>query len=230
MNRRTRLLAPALLLLAGAVLLWIASRVVWLDVVAFNDQSGEATRALVGSEWQPALVPVALGAVAAVAAVSLVRGAGARAVGGVIALLGVAAGGLMVSSLGEPDRDRVHAVVTSEEDLGRANAGPGAADAQNIPEWSEISEASVRPLGAVLTGAGAITLVAAGVFVIIRPARKVGGVDRYVTPAARRDSARVGASSEVARGESGEDITGQAGDDSGRDLWQELDEGRDPTG
>ncbi|HHX85352.1 MAG TPA: TIGR02234 family membrane protein, partial [Actinomycetales bacterium] len=77
MTPRNRLLVPVVLLLLGAVLLWAASRTAWLEVVAFNDQSGEARRTLVGADWQPALVPIALGAVAAVAAVALVRGTGA---------------------------------------------------------------------------------------------------------------------------------------------------------
>lgn len=232
MSRRSTLLSPVVLLLAGAVLLWIASRVVWMDVVAFNDQSGEARRALVGTDWQPALVPLAVGALAAVAAVALVRGAGARVIGGVIALLGVAAGGLMFSSFGEPDTNRAHSVVTSEEDLGRTNAGPGTTGSQSVPEWSEITEIEVRPLGAGLTGAGALALVAAGAFVMVRPARKVGGEDRYVTPAARRGSAPAGAGAENGekREPVGEVTPGEAAADTGRDLWQELDEGRDPTG
>ena len=41
MTHRARLLVPVVLLVVGAALLWVASRMVWLDVVAFNDQSGE---------------------------------------------------------------------------------------------------------------------------------------------------------------------------------------------
>lgn len=214
MTTRSRLLLPVVLLLVGAALLWIASRVPWLDVVAFNDQSGEARRTLVGADWQPALVPLAVGAVAAVAAVALVRGTAARVVGVVIAALGVAAGALLASALGEVETGRVHAVVTTEEDRGRTNAGPGAAGSQAIPEWSEITDTSTRPLGAVVTGAGALTLLVAGVLVIVWPARTVRRDDRYVTPAARRAEA----------------AAGETEADTGRGLWEELDDGRDPTG
>ena len=213
MTQRSRILIPVVLLLAGAGLLWVASRMVWLDVVAFNDQSGQARRSLVGAEWQPALVPLALGALAAVAAVSLVRGAAARAVGAVIVLLGIATGALMVSAVGEVDPGRLHSAVTGEEGLGRTNAGPGATGSQSIPEWSVITEVSTRAPGPALTGAGAVALLAAGVVPILRPARKVPRDDRYVTPAVRRGSA-----------EAGENTT-----DAGRDLWRELDDGRDPT-
>lgn len=230
MSRRSTLLTPVILLLIGAALLWIASRVVWMDVVVFNDQSGEASRALVGTDWQPALVPLAVGAVAAVAAVALVRGAGARLVGGVIALLGIAAGGLMFSSFGEPDTNRAHSVVTSEEDLGRTNAGPGTTGTPAVPEWSDVTEIEVHPLGAGLTGAGAIALIASGAFVMTRPASKVGGDDRYVTPAERREKTRAGAESDEKRSGEGEVAPGEATADTGRDLWTELDEGRDPTG
>ncbi len=213
MTTRSRLLRPVVLLLVGAALLWVASRVAWLDVVAFNDQSGEARRTLVGADWQPALVPLAVGSVAAVAAVALVRGTAARVVGVVIAALGVAAGALLVSTLGEVDTGRVHAVVTSEEDRGRTNAGPGAAGSQAIPEWSEITDTSTRPLGAVVTGAGALTLLVAGALVVVWPARTERRDDRYVTPAARRAEASAG----------------ETESDTGRGLWEELDDGRDPT-
>lgn len=240
-------MTPVVLLLVGAVLLWIASRVVWLDVTAFNDQSGEALRALVGTEWQPALVPLALGALAAIAAVGLVRGAGARVVGGIIALLGVAAGGLMFSALGEPDKSHAHSVVTSEENLGRTNSGPGTTGSQSVPEWSEITEITVHPVGAGLTGAAALALLAAGAFIMVRPTRKVGGDDRYVTPAARRENARTDATSGTGTGVAakagaesvsasgatraaqGDVAPGESTADTGRDLWLELDEGRDPT-
>ena len=214
MIQRLRILVPVVLLLVSAVLLWAASRMVWLDVAAFNDQSGLAQRALTGGDWRPALVPLALGSVAAVAAVALVRATAARAVGVVIALLGVAAGALMVTSLGEVDTGRVHSVVTSDEGLARTDAGPGSAGAESIPPWSEVTEVSVRPAGPAVAGAAAVALLGAGVVVMARPARAVQRDDRYVTPAARREEA-------AAAGGDG---------DAGRDLWQELDDGRDPTG
>ena len=214
MSQRLRILVPVVLLLVSAVLLWAASRMVWLDVAAFNDQSGLAQRALTGGDWRPALVPLALGSVAAVAAVALVRATAARAVGVVIALLGVAAGALMVTSLGEVDTGRVHSVVTSDEGLARTDAGPGSVGAESIPPWSEVTEVSVRPAGPAVAGAAAVALLGAGVVVMARPARAVQRDDRYVTPAARREEA-------AAAGGDG---------DAGRDLWQELDDGRDPTG
>lgn len=228
MTQRARLMVPVLLLFVSALLLWIASRVTWLDVATFNHQSGEIARSLLGTDWQPALMPVALGAVAAVAAVALVRGVGARAVGGVIALLGVAAGGLMLSGLGEPDAERAHAVVTGDQEIGRTDAGPGTGDTQRVPEWSQVTGLVTHPLGPLLTGAGALTLLGAGVVVIVRPAHRVRGDDRYVTPAARRDVRAETSPEPGHRATSGAD--GATPGDSGRDLWQELDEGRDPTG
>lgn len=213
MTRRTRLLAPVVLLLLAAVLLWVASRMVWLDVAAFNDQSGESRRALSGGDWQPALVPLALGSLAAIAAVALVRGVAARAVGAVIALLGVATVSLLFSALGEVDENRVHTVITSDEGQARTDAGPGAEGSESVPQWSSITEVSTRSPGPALTGLGAVALLGAGLVVMIRPARPVERDDRYVTPAARR------AETAAAGGEN----------DEGRDLWRELDDGHDPT-
>lgn len=229
MNSRARLLVPVVLLLVGAALLWIASRMVWLDVAAFNDQSGEARRSLTGAEWQPALVPLALGALAAIAAVALVRGLAARAVGAVIALLGAAAVALLISSVGGVDAERVHTVITSDEGVARTNAGPGAEGSESIPEWSRITELSTRPVGPALTGAGAAALLAAGLVVLARPARPVRRDDRYVTPAVRREEAAAGGATGGAGGAGGQG-SGDADGDAGRDLWLELDEGRDPTG
>ena len=203
-----------ILLVIAAVLLWVASRMVWLDVVAFNDQSGEARRALSGGDWQPALVPLALGSLAAIAAVALVRGVAARAVGAVIALLGAATGTLMFSSLGDVDQDRVHTVITSDEGQARTDAGPGAQGSESVPQWSNVTEVSTRSPGPVLTGVGAVALLAAGLVVMIWPARPVERDGRYVTPAARREEAAAAAE----------------GDGEGGDLWRELDDGRDPTG
>lgn len=214
MNQRSRLLVPVVLLLVGAILLWIASRVVWLDVEAFNDQSGTAARSLAGGQWQPALVPLALGAVAAIAAVALVRGLGARIVGAVVALLGVAAATLAFSGIGGIDADRVHSIVTSAEGPARTNAGPDQTGTAAVPVWSQISEISARSTGPAATGAGAAALLAAGLLVMVRPAAAVRRDDRYVTPAARR--------AEKASADGG-------GSDTGSDLWQDLDDGNDPT-
>lgn len=224
MSQRLRLLVPVVLLLVGAALLWSASRAVWLEVAAFNDQSGLAERSLTGADWQPALVPLALGAVAAVAAVALVRGLGARAVGVVIALLGVGAGALALSALGEVDTDRVHSVITSGEELGRTNAGPGAGGSESVPEWSRVTETTVNAAGPFASGAGAAALLAAGLVVVVAPARRVRRDDRYVTPAARRQGRAAGDTG------TGAGSGSRSETDTDRDLWQELDDGRDPTG
>lgn len=214
MTQRVRLLIPVVLLLVGAVLLWIASRVAWLDVEAFNDQSGAVARTLTGGDWQPALVPLALGAVAAIAAVALVRGLGARVVGAVIALLGVAGVALALSGVGGIDSERVHSIVTSSEGMARTNAGPGDTGTAAVPVWSQITELSTRPAGPAATGAGAVALLAAGLVVMLWPAHALRRDDRYVTPAARR----------AEKAAAGERET-----DAGRDLWQDLDDGNDPT-
>ena len=80
--------------------------------------------------------------------------------------------------------------------------------------WSQITEISTRSAGLVATGAGALALLAAGLVVMTRPAQAVRRDDRYVTPAARREEAADAAGAEQ---------------ESGRDLWQDLDDGHDPT-
>ena len=212
-GRRTAVLAAVLLLLLAALLLWAASRVTWLDVTAYNDQSGAARRLIVGSAWQPALVPLALGSVAGVAAVALVRGTAARLVGVVLLLLGIAGSALVPGALGAVDTDRVHSVVTSS-DGGTASTSSGrtgtqgAAD-QPLPPWSEVTAVDTRLPGPVLTGLAASALAAAGLLLMARPPAPVARDGRYLSPAARREKS---AKPAVERG-----------------MWESLDAGEDPT-
>lgn len=212
-TRRSTVLPVVLMLLLGALLLWAASRVTWLEVSAYNDQSGPARRSIGGSGWQPALVPLALGAAAGMAAVALVRGTAARLVGAVLLLLGIGGAALLPGSLGEVDVDRVHSVVTSG-DVGTARTSSGGSGAdgsadQPLPPWSEITDVVTRPVGPLLTGLAALALGGAGLVLILRPPAPVARDDRYLSPGARRRDADAPS---VERG-----------------MWESLDAGDDPT-
>src|SRR5699024_6407797 len=122
-----------------------------------------------------------------------------------------------------------HAVITSADDVGRTNAGPGVEGSQSGPEWAVVTGMTVHPLGGVLTGAGAVTLLVAGAFGMIRPARRVRQDARFVTPAARREAARAGTAAGGGGPEPGAAPSDGAPEGPARDLWQELDAGRDPT-
>lgn len=224
---RARVLPVVVLLLLAALLLWAASRVTWLVVTAANDQSGEAVRSLGGGQWQPALVPLALGALAGVAAVALVRGLAARVVGVVLVALGLAGGSLLVGTLGEVDLDHVHAAVTSGEgeggaSSGRTNAGAGAGAGQGLPEWSEVTAVTTRPVGPALTAAGAFALVLGGGLLAARPPARTARDERYEAPAQRAGGRPSDTAGTPARGDA-------ASADHGRELWDSLDSGDDPT-
>lgn len=255
MTARARILLPVVLLALGALALWGSSHVTWLEVTAFNDQSGAATRELGGARWQPALVPVALGALAAIAAVALVRGTAARLVGSVVVVLAIAAGSSLASTVGRVDRDRVHATVTADfggaasTSSGTSRTGGSGGDDQALPAWSEITDVTATPLGPGLAGLGALLVLCAGLVMALRPAPPRARDDRYTTPATRRaravgDSdaesaggtdAEAGTEPDATAGEAGAGGAGQAVEtrsaatDTNRELWDALDEGEDPT-
>jgi uncharacterized membrane protein (TIGR02234 family) len=68
----TRLAQLLLLVSAGA--LWVASRMVWVEVTSFDGLGQPKTTALNGASWSTALVPLAVLLLAAAVAVLAVRG------------------------------------------------------------------------------------------------------------------------------------------------------------
>ncbi len=63
-----------LLLLLSAGALWVASRMVWVEVQSFDGLGQPKTTALTGASWSTALVPLALLLLAAAVAALAVRG------------------------------------------------------------------------------------------------------------------------------------------------------------
>lgn len=63
-----------LLLVLGAAVLWVASRLTWVDVQSFDGLGQPKTSTLTGAQWSTALIPLALLVLAAAVAVLAVRG------------------------------------------------------------------------------------------------------------------------------------------------------------
>ena len=209
---------PVLLLVLGALGLWVSSRFTWVSVEAFNDQSGPALRDLAGADWQPGLVALALGAVAAVLGVVLTREFAARAVGAVVVILGVGAGALAIGGFTEPDTDRVHSVVTQADDSSSTTEGAasGAASSDTdgaLPAWSQIVEVEQHPVGPAIALVGSLLVLVAGAMLVVSPPPRTRVDSKYETPGARREQA-AGASADA---------------DDPRTLWESIEAGEDPT-
>jgi uncharacterized membrane protein (TIGR02234 family) len=146
-----------LLLVLGAVVLWIASRLTWSWSRELTALRGTVVVTQRGSEVAAALVPLAILALAAVAAVLAIGGWWRRLVGIVVVIAGLAA------------------VWTGAGDL------PGVFGAH--PDGYPLSQVVTGHLLAVLAG---LFVVAAGVLVVrnARTLPRMGG--NYEAPAGRR--------------------------------------------
>lgn len=191
-------IAQALLVL-GALALWGASRLPWVEVRTSDGLGQPKTSTLSGADWSTALVPLALVLLAAAAAALAVRGVLLRAVAVLVALAGAGIAYLGISQWVVQDV---------------AVRGAGLAE---VPVWALVGSQRFYIGAAVAIAAAVIALVAAGL--LMRSAARARSVTaRYAAPGARRDAVR----SEATEG------TGTQGM-SERMMWDALDEGSDPT-
>lgn len=206
--KRNRSIALLLVVLAAAGL-WAAGRMRYVTAQIFDDKTGEFTRSLVGSVWDPAATPLALAMLAclilSLAMQPLIR----RALGVVVVLLAATASFRSVSLLTtDVDLSRVRDLLVSGVATQRQNAP------ETISDWAQVTSAEVHTLPVILAIVSAALGVFGGVILTMQPGEKTEGNSRYVTPEVRRESVH-------------EDL--EANPDSGRVLWDALDAGVDPT-
>ena len=206
--KRIRQIALLFVVLSAAGL-WGASRLKFVTVAVDDDKAGASTKELVGSVWDPALVPIALAMVAALILSIAVQPMIRRVLGVVIVALAAIASFRAVQLL------------SSDVDLARAKSllSSGAAtqkesDPVQISEWAQVISGQVHSLGIVLVLVAAALGVVGGAILILRPGQQSKGHSRYETP-------------EVRRADAEEDLAENP--DSTRVLWDALDAGVDPT-
>jgi uncharacterized membrane protein (TIGR02234 family) len=190
-----------LLLVVAAAALWTASRLPWVVIRSFDGLGPPRSVTLSGASWSTALLPFAVLQLAAAVAALAVRGWLLRALAVLLALVSLAVGYLGVSLWAIPD------VAARGADLAR------------IP--------LVTLVGSERHYAGAVAAVVAAVCTLIaavllmRSASTIGsardGTTKYDSPGARRSMARR------------DDADAADRQMSERMIWDELDEGRDPT-
>ncbi|WP_190822430.1 Trp biosynthesis-associated membrane protein [Saccharopolyspora pogona] len=177
-----------LLALVAAGLMWGASALTWVGQRYRTPFGTEVTGGFTGEDLRPELVPMALAALAAVAAVLATGGLFRRVVGVLIAV----AGGLLAW--------RAAQLYTS----GWFATGKPA----DVPPGSTpIGELSSQPYGPLLMAAGALLLFVAGLLVAFRAGRMPAMGAKYSAPGAAKPRSH----------------------DPERQMWNDLDAGRDPT-
>lgn len=207
-SRRTGRIG-ALLLGIGALILWLGSRSTWMTVSVFDDLSGDSVHELVGAVWSAESTAVALLLLVAMVAGLALRRLGRR-VTGVVAVLAAALSSWTPLTLlvGEPDPQRAHSLLTS------GAASQVASDPVSIASWAQVTGIEVSVAGPVLALLGSAIAVFGGVLLALRPGADGPQLNKYERRAARRERLQ-------------EDLA--TSPDSGRVMWDALDDDIDPT-
>ncbi|KIQ19659.1 TIGR02234 family membrane protein [Rhodococcus sp. MEB064] len=192
----------AVLLALAALALWASSRMTWVTVVSSDGLGEQQTTRLVGGTWAAATTPLAIAAIAAVAALFAIRGRWTVVLAGLIALVAVAA------------------AIPSVQLLVSGATADRAGSLAELPGRAEVISAEANRAPAALAFAGALLALAAAV-TVARSARSTRGLsDRYDSPAVRRDRAEQTVLA---------DPDDPAEEPSERAIWDALDSGLDPT-
>lgn len=221
--RRRQLLA-ALLLIAAAVALWSASRMVWATLTITDGLSPVRARDVKGSDWSPWLVPLALVFLAAIAAGAALRGWALRLVAVLVALGGVLAAIPAVSLM-----------VSGDNDVYAAKA------IDLSPRYSLLATTSNSWAGVVVAFGAALAV--AGAVMLLRVAGGQRMSSKYQSPAVRRaevekqafrakrdrEAGAAGATDIATRDGAPADGSAAGAPESERLLWDALDTGLDPT-
>lgn len=198
-----------LLAVLSAIGLWVAGRLKFVTAHVSDDKAGDSIKTLVGSVWDPAMVPLALAMVAAVILTLAVQPLIRRILGAAIAVLAAVASFRSVTLLtSDVDLARAKSILTS------GSATQRATKPVQISDWAQVTEAHVHSLPVILALVAAALGVIGGVLLIMRPGKASKGHSRYETPENRRAGAQ-------------EDLAENP--DNPRALWDVMDTGVDPT-
>lgn len=199
----------ALLLALGGVLLLLSARMTWLEVAVFDDKSGSALIEMVGSAWSTETTALALVLLAGAVAALALRRLGRRTVAILSALAAIGASWAPLSLLaGEPDPERAHSLLTAGAASQRAN------DPVSISQWAVIDGISVSTAGPVLAMVACAIALFGAVLIAVRPGTDGAKMNKYERAEARREKLT-------------QDL--ESDPDSGRVMWDALDEDIDPT-
>ncbi|AWB81617.1 TIGR02234 family membrane protein [Corynebacterium yudongzhengii] len=199
----------ALLLGLGALILWIGSRMRWVSVDVNDELSGASQHELVGATWSTESMAVALVLLVAMIAGLALRRLGRRLSGiiGALAAVGVSLTPVRLLTAGA-DPERAHNLLLTGAASQRADAPV------SIAEWAEVTATSVQAAGPVVALIGAAVAVFGAVLLATQPGADGAKMNKYERAAARREKLA-------------EDLENSP--DSGRVMWDALDDDIDPT-
>ena len=201
--------AALLLVILSAMGLWIAGRLKFVTANVSDDKAGDSVKTLVGSVWDPAMVPLALAMIAAVILTLAVQPVVRRILGAVVALLAAVASFRSVMLLtSDVDLARAKSILTS------GSATQRATKPVQISDWAQVTDAHVHTMPVLLALVAAALGVIGGVLLMMQPGKASKGHSRYETPENRRAGAQ-------------EDLAENP--DNPRALWDVMDTGVDPT-
>lgn len=194
---------------AGALVVWISSRMNWVSIEAFDDKSGNTTQSIVGATWSTEIMAFALALLAAFAAALVLKKTGRRVIGVLAALIAI---GASLSPLGlltqEPDAERARTLLTSGVASQKASSGTLLSD------WAEITNITTHPLAAVVAMLGCALALVGGIVLAMRPGENTAKSNQYERKEARAQKIHTDLKEEP---------------DSGRVMWDALDEDIDFT-
>lgn len=194
---------------AGALVVWISSRMNWVTIEAFDDKSGSVTQSIVGATWSTEIMALALALLAAFAAALVLKRMGRRIIGGISALIAVGASLSPLALLTQdPDAERARTLLTSGVASQKANSGTLLSD------WAEIINITTHPLAAVVAMIGCALALVGGVVLAMRPGEDTAKSNQYERKQARAEKIHTDLAQDP---------------DSGRVMWDALDEDIDFT-
>jgi uncharacterized membrane protein (TIGR02234 family) len=195
---RRLLWTVVLLMVVAAAALWGSSALVWVSQQFQTPFTGVRTSGVPGADLRPELVPLALAALAAIAAVLATGGWLRRVVGVLVALAGALLGWRVSTWYGS-------------NDFGIALHGDVPAGSKPIGAFTE------NPVGPVLMAVGALLLVLSGVLVAARARRMPAMGAKYSAPGTAQQRVSQDPDKRLWEAlDSGEDPTDSDDDASGR--------------
>ncbi|MDK7138208.1 TIGR02234 family membrane protein [Corynebacterium simulans] len=203
-----RRLGP-LLIAAGAILLWLSSRMTWATAAVEDDKSGSSTVDMVGSFWSLELIALTLVLLAGSVAVAALRRTSRRIVAVICALAAAAVAWSPVSLL-------TYGVdaARAQELLRAGSSDENAVNGAHISEWATVLSTEAAKAGPILAIFGAACALFGAMLLVRKPGVDKPRSTKYESPAARQE--RIAEELETTT-------------DSGRVMWDALDADIDPT-
>lgn len=197
-----------ILMLVGAIVLWLSSRMTWVKAAVEDDKAGSSVAELSGSLWSLELIALTVVILAGSVAALAVRRTARRIVSGLTALAaaGVAWRPLTLLTAG-PAAERA-------QELLQGGTNDTSVDATSISDWASVLSADTQAAGPAVALVGAAVALFGAVMVASNSGTDKPRSAKYETPAVRQERLR-------------EDL--ENSQDSGRVMWDALDADIDPT-